>query len=78
VSGDFVRPGNGFGRAYARIEVPPDIEALDIGSAQAWRQSTRSAFVRLLAYGYRVIGFYTEERERCFYVLLHPGEGAAG
>ena len=42
------------------VEIPHDIEQLivvDPASARKWRESTRPAFLRLLADGYRVAGF---------------------
>jgi predicted GNAT superfamily acetyltransferase len=58
-----------------RIEVPPAVDGLPISEALAWRAVTRAAFVRLLARDYRVAGFYTEGRHRCFYVLGHTTTG---
>jgi predicted GNAT superfamily acetyltransferase len=52
-----------------RIEVPPAVEGLPMSELLSWRVVTRAAFVRLLARDYRVAGFYTEGRHRCFYVL---------
>jgi len=68
---------NGDGRPLVRIEIPADVETLEPGVARQWRLATRPAFVRLLGSGYRVIGFYTEERRRCFYVLSSAGDVAA-
>jgi predicted GNAT superfamily acetyltransferase len=68
----------GNGRPLFRIEIPPDIEAVEATQARDWRMATRSAFVRLLGDGYRVVGFYAERRERCYYVLAHPGEALPG
>jgi predicted GNAT superfamily acetyltransferase len=66
------------GAPLVRVEVPTDIEAIPIVEARAWRAATRPAFVRLLGHGYRVIGFYTEERKRSFYVLAQAAEAASG
>src|SRR5688572_6786758 len=52
-----------------RIEVPVDVSAIPVAQARAWRAATRPAFGRLPAEGYRVIGFFTEERTRSYYVL---------
>ena len=56
-----------------RVEIPADIEQLSMGEAREWRMTTRSAFVQLLNHGYGVIGFYTENRKRCYYVLARTG-----
>jgi chorismate synthase len=68
---------NGRGRSLVRIEIPVDIEQVEPSVARQWRLATRSAFVTLLSGGHRVIGFYTEDRKRCFYVLSHAGEATA-
>jgi predicted GNAT superfamily acetyltransferase len=52
-----------------RVEVPADIEGVEVAEARVWRGATRAALTDLLASGYRVIGFYTEARVRCFYVV---------
>jgi len=42
------------------VEIPQDIQQLivaDPAAARKWRESTRPAFLRLLADGYRVAGF---------------------
>ncbi|HKP48737.1 MAG TPA: hypothetical protein VJU17_01895, partial [Gemmatimonadales bacterium] len=42
------------------VEIPHDIQELivaDPAAARKWRESTRPAFLRLLADGYRVAGF---------------------
>jgi predicted GNAT superfamily acetyltransferase len=42
------------------VEIPHDIQELivaDPAAARMWRESTRPAFLRLLADGYRVAGF---------------------
>jgi predicted GNAT superfamily acetyltransferase len=57
------------GAELVRVEVPADIEAIEVAEARVWRGATRAAFTDLLDSGYRVIGFYTEERVRCFYVV---------
>ena len=61
------RRGGGDGRAAAGssgtevvVEIPHDIQELivaDPAAARKWRESTRPAFLRLLADGYRVAGF---------------------
>jgi predicted GNAT superfamily acetyltransferase len=56
------------GEPLLRVEIPPDIEALQLAQAQAWRHATRSAFAKLLTQAYRVSGFYRDDL-RCFYVL---------
>lgn len=57
--------------ANVRVEIPHDIQAVKAQSetrAQAWRASTRRAFMFYLERGYRVDGFYREEKEgRGFY-----------
>ena len=59
--------------ALLRIEVPSDVEAIPVSQARAWRAATRPMFLHLMARGYRVIGFFTDERNRCFYVLEREG-----
>jgi predicted GNAT superfamily acetyltransferase len=59
--------GSADGRVTARgggtevvVEIPQDIQQLivvDPAAARKWRESTRPAFLRLLADGYRVAGF---------------------
>lgn len=60
--------------ANVRIEIPHDIQTVKAQSetrAQAWRASTRRAFMFYLERGYRVAGFYREAKEgRCFYGML--------
>ncbi len=54
-----------------RVEIPHDIQAVkaqDEERAQAWRASTRRAFIFYLERQYRVAGFYREEESgHCFY-----------
>jgi predicted GNAT superfamily acetyltransferase len=56
-----------------RIEIPHDIQAVkaqDEARAQAWRASTRRAFMFYLERHYHVKGFYREEENgRCFYAM---------
>lgn len=58
-----------------RIEIPPDIQAVQNTSmeeAARWRASTREAFLTCLERGYRVDGVFREARSgRCFYLLSH-------
>jgi predicted GNAT superfamily acetyltransferase len=65
------RPADGscHGALLVRIEVPPDVETMPVAQACAWRAATRPAFIRLMSGGYRVLGFFTLARGRCFYVL---------
>lgn len=70
----------GAGATAIRIEVPTDIVSLatrSLPEARAWRATTRDAFTRALAAGYRVTGFL-EDAGRCFYVLERVVEEAAG
>jgi predicted GNAT superfamily acetyltransferase len=58
------------------VEIPHDIQELiaaDPAAARKWRESTRPAFLRLLAEGYRVAGF---ERSPAggFYRLTRDGD----
>lgn len=57
-----------------RVEIPHDIQAVkeqDEARAQAWRASTRRAFMFYLDRQYRVAGFYCEaEGGRSFYGLI--------
>src|SRR5215216_108302 len=65
VSGEAGKRGSGDGRRQERgtevlVEIPQDIQQLIVAdpvAARKWRESTRSAFLRLLADGYRVAGF---------------------
>lgn len=56
-----------------RIEIPSDIHAVRDASpslAQAWRSSTRQAFLASLENGYRVLGFVRDPgTRRCYYLL---------
>lgn len=73
--------GNGSGSgsaALVRIEIPVDVETMAVKDAQAWRESTRPAFVRLLSDGYRVSGFVTDDEAGCFYLLSRMDAGAGG
>jgi predicted GNAT superfamily acetyltransferase len=65
VSGSAGQRGGGAGNRDGRgtevvVEIPHDIQELivvDPAAARKWRESTRPAFLRLLADGYRVAGF---------------------
>ncbi len=69
VSGDVSRAAGQMGSGDGRrdrsgtevvVEIPQDIHqliAVDPAAARKWRESTRPAFLRLLADGYRVAGF---------------------
>jgi len=63
--------------AAVRIEIPHDIQAVkaqDEERAQAWRASTRRAFMFYLERQYRVAGFYREaESGRGYYGLAAEG-----
>jgi len=56
-----------------RIEIPPDITRVmthAVDTAQAWRSTTRRAFMHYLGRGYHVAGFVAvPESGRCFYTL---------
>jgi predicted GNAT superfamily acetyltransferase len=70
----------GAAAAAIRIEVPPDILSVanrSLEQARAWRVTTRAAFTRAFAAGYRVTGFL-EDRDRCCYVLERAGGAASG
>lgn len=58
--------------AAVRIEIPADINAVQRSTpeqAVKWRSSTREAFLRCMALGYEVTGFYRDAiTGRCFYV----------
>lgn len=54
-----------------RIEIPVDVEQMDVAEARAWRGSTRQVFQSLIAAGYNVSAFFKEEGARCFYVLTN-------
>jgi predicted GNAT superfamily acetyltransferase len=61
------------------MEIPADIESLALPQARRWRKSTQGAFGLLLACGYAVTGFFSDERARCYYVLeLAPAAQAGG
>jgi predicted GNAT superfamily acetyltransferase len=78
--GSETHAGDGAGRALAgaaavlRIEIPADVMTLPLLEARTWRTRTRPAFVRLLADGYRVAGFFRDGDDRCYYVLSHGDE----
>jgi len=59
--------------AAVRIEIPHDIQAVKAQAeeqGQAWRASTRRAFIFYLERQYHVAGFYREEESgRCYYGL---------
>ncbi len=65
VGGEAGKLGSGDGKRRERgtevlVEIPQDIQQLivaDPAAARKWRESTRPAFLRLLADGYRVAGF---------------------
>jgi predicted GNAT superfamily acetyltransferase len=59
-----------------RIEIPFDIEKLEIEQARAWRQSSRRGFVAALSNHYDVAGF-TRDEGRAFYLLTRRKPGAA-
>lgn len=64
-----------------RIEIPEsiqDFKAARPEAAPAWRESTRRAFERYLARGYRVEAFYRDTGRRCFYGLEKLGLEKAG
>lgn len=80
-------PAGGAGRAsdgpapdapVVRIEVPADVETMDVREARAWREMTRPSFVRLLGEGYRVAGFLSDGQARCYYVLSRSDTQAGG
>lgn len=61
-----------------RVEVPPDVYSLlrhRPNEAQAWRDSSRRAFVAALERGYVVAGFYRDADGACFYGLERQGGG---
>jgi predicted GNAT superfamily acetyltransferase len=61
--------------AYARIRIPVDITeiaACDPAAARAWRDSTRAAFTRAFAEGYRVVQLHAEDGGDPAYVLARP------
>lgn len=58
--------------SMARIEIPSDIEGMiprDLGAARGWRASSRVAFQRCLAEGWRVRSFMRDDAGRCYYLL---------
>jgi predicted GNAT superfamily acetyltransferase len=57
------------GLPAVRVEIPAAVEGLKLRQARRWRESTRAAFSGLLGRGYRMAGFYTDEEDRCYYVL---------
>src|SRR5690349_15216800 len=62
----------------ARVEVPPDINAMqesDRQQAIAWRHSTRAAFRRALDAGLTVRGFVIDDCARAGYYLLARTRG---
>ena len=64
--------------ALMRIEIPCDVETMAVEDAQAWRQATRPAFVRLLSDGYSVTGFVSDENAGCYYLLSRDADGPGG
>jgi hypothetical protein len=48
--------------------VNPAGYAIPVSQARAWRKATCPLFIHLMA-RVPVIGFFTDERNRCFYVL---------
>jgi predicted GNAT superfamily acetyltransferase len=63
----------------ARVEIPAKIQHVKRASEEggaAWRRSTRAAFERLLADGFRVETFYRQPADgRCFYGLRRSAAG---
>jgi predicted GNAT superfamily acetyltransferase len=66
-----VAAANGAARAagLVRVEVPADIEGVEVAEARVCRGATRPPLSDHLPSGNRVIRFYTEARVRCFYVV---------
>lgn len=64
--------------ALVRIEIPADVETMGLKDAQAWRQATRPAFVRLLSDGYSVSGFVSDQDTGCYYLLSRAASASAG
>lgn len=60
-----------------RIEIPTDVETMDVTEAQVWRDATRQAFVLFLGDGYRVAGFVADAESRCYYVLMRTDAHAS-
>lgn len=54
--------------AVARIEIPRDVESMNVADARVWRAETRGAFVRALGAGYRVVAFVPGS-PTCSYIL---------
>jgi predicted GNAT superfamily acetyltransferase len=55
-----------------RIEIPGDIQrvkSVSMESANAWRRTTRTAFLWYLEKGYQVQGFHLDKGNRGFYLL---------
>ena len=51
-----------------RVEIPPEIQALEPRLRRAWRSSTREAFLSYQEHGYQVVAFYQDSKSgRCFY-----------
>jgi len=57
-----------------RIEIPQDIDRLDLQEARHWRLSTREAFQACFGAGYEVYGFYRGSGDRCYYVMMQSAE----
>ncbi len=58
--------------ASVRIEIPGDIQrvkSVSLESANAWRRTTRTAFLWYLEKGYQVQGFHLDKGNRGFYLL---------
>lgn len=65
--------------AAVRIEVPPDIQQVKAeapATAQAWRNTTRRAFLWYLERGYRVAGFLPGGGENPSHYVLSLPEGS--
>jgi predicted GNAT superfamily acetyltransferase len=59
--------------AYLRVQIPLDINTLqleNVDEAVRWRHSTRSAFLRTVCAGWRVVGFRVDDENSRGYYLL--------
>lgn len=77
-SREIARFSGGDATPVRRIEIPADIEALqvsDLASAQAWRARTRAEFESAFAEGLAIHGFRIDTTARRGYYLLGPGDG---
>lgn len=65
------------GSGVLRVEIPRDVESMDVSDARAWRGRTREAFVRTLGDGYHVAAFVPGTTSCAYILVRREGEGEA-